>query len=155
MFSEQAASAYLSLQSKALSAGDNYTLSRVERALDEILRNPQNTNPTSHQIRSAWANAGKVLHRRRKLAPEDSVNIPRAGDPFVVESGFAVVEINDWLKHAEVSTSERRLLRRLADGGDARTLANSDGIEVQRMRERISRARRTAAAEYVRMEAAA
>jgi hypothetical protein len=148
MFSEQAQSAYLSLQSKAMMAADSYILDRVERALDEISRNPNNTSPAAHQVRSAWANSRKVLDRRRQLAPQISIDAPAGAEPVELDASFAVVDALDWLEHAAVSDSDRHLLRGLADGADAHSLAEADGVGVQRMRERISRARRAAATDY-------
>lgn len=147
MLSSEAESAYLALQSRALSARESYTIDRVERALDEIIRNPENTKPADHQVRSAWANAGKVLENRRSLAPQMSLDTPGL-QLAEVDGAFDAVEIFDWLDHAAVSPSDGLVLRLLARGADAQLLADVDDVPVQRMRERISRARRVARADY-------
>jgi hypothetical protein len=148
MFSSQAQSAYSTLQSKALSADDGYILDRLERALDEIIRNPQNAAPAPFQVRSAWANAGKVIDSRRKLAPQFSLDGPGLNEPTEVDARYGAVEIFAWLDRAAVSKADRRLLRALAGGADATALAETAGVPVQRIRERVSRARRVASRDY-------
>ncbi|OBK28870.1 hypothetical protein A5634_19720 [Mycobacterium asiaticum] len=147
MFSSQAQSAYLTLQSMAMSAKDNYTLNRAERALDEILRNPGNAKPAGHQVRSAWANAGKVLDNRRRIVPQLSLDTPGL-QVAEADGAYDTVDILDWLDHAAVSASDRNVLRSLAGGADAEALADDAGVPVQRLRERISRARRVGHADY-------
>lgn len=147
MLSSEAQSAYLTLQSVALAAKDNYTIDRVERALDEIIRNPENTKPAAHQARSAWANAGKVLQNRRTLVRQVPLDTPGL-DLAQVEGAYAAVDILGWLDLAAVSAGERALLQGLAGGNDARMLADVQGIPVQRMRERIARARRAGSIDY-------
>jgi hypothetical protein len=65
-----------------------------------------------------------------------------------VDGAYDAVEILNWLDHAAVSTSDRAVLRSLVGGADARMLADTEGIPVQRVRERISRARRAGSADY-------
>jgi hypothetical protein len=150
MFSPEAQSAYSTLQSRALSASGGYMLSRLERALDEILRNPRNTSPAPFQVRSALANAGKVIENRRKLAPQDSLDEQAKSfdEPGKIDARYGVVEISYWLDRAAVSDADRGLLRCLAAGADATALAETAGVSVQRMRERVSRARRAASRDY-------
>lgn len=147
MFSSQAASAYLTLQEQALSASDNYTVERIERALDEILRNPHKTSPPAFQVRSAIANAAKVIAGRRRLAPPISTDSPGV-EVDEEEGGYLAVEVMHWLGTASVTVAERAILRGLANGEDAETLAASRGVPVERMREKISRARKSAANHY-------
>lgn len=148
MFTSQAQSAYSTLQAKATSATDSYIVDRLERALDEIIRNPQNTRPADFQVRSAWANAGKVIDDRRKLAPQFSLDAPGVGDRTAVDALYGAIEVLDWLDHAFLSDRDRRLLHGLATGADAGVLADAEGVCVQRMRERVSRARRAASRDY-------
>jgi hypothetical protein len=147
MFSSEAQSAYITLQSTAMSASDNYIIDRAERALDEILRNPGNTNPSAHQVRSAWANAGKVLDNRRRLVSQVPIDTPGL-HVAEVDGAYGAVEILDWVDHAAVSASDRIVLRSLAGGADASMLADAEGVPVQRVRERISRARRAGSVDY-------
>jgi len=154
MFSSEAQSAYLTLQSKALAAEDGYTIDRAERALDEILRNAGNTNPPAHQVRSAWANAGKVLDNRRRLVSQVPLDTPGL-HIAEADGAYDAVEVLDWLDRAAVSASDLIVLRSLALGADAATLADEEGVPVQRVRERISRARRAGSADYQSSVAAA
>jgi len=147
MFSSEAQSAYITLQSRILAAQDSYIIDRAERALDEIIRNPENTKPADHQVRSAWANAGKVLQNRRDLVPQVPLDMPGLS-VAVVDGAYDAVEIFDWLDHAALSTPDRTLLRSIAGGADAQMLAHAHGVAVQRVRERISRARRAGSADY-------
>src|SRR5262245_9084587 len=121
MFSSEAESAILDLQRRASKSSDNYTLECIERALDEIVRNPHKTDPDQHQVRSAMANAAKVIKNRRLLAPTTSVDDPSIG-PGYLEPGYAAVEMASWLDSAPLSTSDRATLSRLADGAEADTL---------------------------------
>jgi len=148
MFTSQAQSAYSTLQARAISATDSYIVDRLERALDEIIRNPRNTRPAPFQVRSAWANAGKVIDDRRKLAPQLSLDAPGMDDQTAIDGRYGSVEILDWLDRAFLSDNDRRLLHGLAAGADASVLADAEDVSVQRMRERISRARRTATRDY-------
>jgi hypothetical protein len=148
MFTTQAQSAYSTLQTRAIPATDSYILDRLERALDEIIRNPQNTRPAAFQVRSAWANAGKVIDDRRRLAPQFSFNAPGMEEQTAIDSRYGAVETLDWLDRAFLSDHDRRLLRGLATGADSRALADVEGVCVQRMRERVSRARRAASCDY-------
>ena len=150
MFSSQAQSAYSTLQSQALLSADGYMLDRLERALDEILRNPRNTSPAPFQVRSALANAGKVIDNRRNLAPQTSLDEQAKSfdEPGKIDARYGAFEISYWLDRAAVSDADRRLLRSLAAGADATALAETAGVSVQRMRERVSRARRAASRDY-------
>lgn len=147
MFSTEAQSAYLILQAQARNTHDDYTLERIDRALDEIVRNLSKTDPPEHQVRSALANAGKVMANRRRLAPvvshEDLVT-----DVDAREDGYDVVELRSWLETAPLPSPARTLLVALAAGADAKDLAAQQDVPVQRIRERIARARKSARADY-------
>ena len=154
MISNQAQGAILILQAKARNAHDIYTQERVDRALDEIVRNSTKTNPSEHQARSAFANAAKVIDRRRKLAPEvpDEVLVTEVS---VRESGYDLVELKCWLGGADLSFATRTLLLALLDGAEGKELATQEGIPVARVREQIARARRSSRAEYMGSAASA
>lgn len=154
-FSE-AQRAIITLQGRALSAREGYTIDVLERALDEVVRNYDNARPSEWQTRSALANAAKVVRfRRDSVAPtvfDDGGN--RSG-LAAVDAEFALFELREWLDRTPaVSAEERRLLIGIANGGDASHLAQDQGVPVQRMRERISRARARARVAYI-AEAAA
>ncbi|MFI7484069.1 hypothetical protein ACH9EU_16835 [Kocuria sp. M1R5S2] len=154
MFSTEAETAILILQAQSRKASDLYTQDRIDRALDEIVRNPSKTNPPEHQVRSALANAGKVMANRRRVAPvvshEDLVIEVDAR-----EDGYDVVELRYWLETAPLSSPARTLLLALAAGADANDLAAQHDVPVQRIRERIARARKNARADYLTTAVAA
>ncbi len=155
---DQAQNALLSLQRRASYTADSYSLDRIDRALDEISRHVDNPRPAAFQIRSAYANAGKVIASRRAIAPTASLDRPRADDPGSAapdpgadEGGYAAVELLDWLRMSpSLTTPERRLILDLSRGEDASSLASKYGVPIARIRERISRARATARAAYGR-----
>src|SRR3954447_7269198 len=105
MITDQAHDALLALHRRAGSTAESYSLDRIDRSLDEISRNPGNDRPAPYQIRSAYANAGKVIAARRAIAPTTSLDRPRddshgsaAPDPGADEGRYAVVELLDWLR---------------------------------------------------------
>lgn len=141
------------LQQRAARFYDIYELERIDRALDEIVENLHRTDPVPFQCRSALANAAKVIRKRRAIRRYDSLDKPFADgallDVGVVEGDLAVVELIEWIDTSpSLSTGERRLLRDLAAGEDAESLARRDDVPVARMRERISRARSVGKAGY-------
>lgn len=147
MISTQAQDAILILQSRAVNASDSYTLERIDRALDEIVRNPSKTDPPEHQVRSALANAAKIIDGRRKLAPEISDD-DLMMNLSVDEDGYDLIDLRHWLETAQISVSHRSLLLALVEGAEVRELACQAGVPVERMRERISRARKNARLKY-------
>lgn len=152
----EAQRAIVTLQSRALSSRESYTIDVLDRALDEVVRNYDNPKPHQWQVRSALANAAKVVQfRGHTVTPasfDDADNSPRLA---TVDEKFALFELRDWLERTPaVSSEERLLLIGLAEGEDASRLAQERGVPVQRMRERISRARTRARHAYA-AEAAA
>ncbi|GAB2646738.1 hypothetical protein [Kribbella swartbergensis] len=153
MISEPVLAAVTTLQQLALRSYDGYDLDRVDRALDELLRSPSKTAPAAFQRRSALANAAKVLQTRRALAPGIVIDPSDgdASDPSSSDGAIDELDIRLWLETTPALTADQRdLLRALADGADAESLAQLHGIPVQRVRERISRARRVGWAAYQR-----
>lgn len=151
MIAIEAQSALLILQGKARQASTNYWLERCERALDECCRNPDRTKPAAHQVRSALANAKKRLDDRDRLAPTISLDVLAA-------NGFAGTEDSDettavdllkWLEStSHLKASERAVLRCLARGEDAESLAANANVTLSSMRQKISRARASARAAW-------
>lgn len=158
MISDQARDALIGLHRRASRTYDLYSLDRIDRALDEISRNTGNDRPAAFQVRSANANAGKVIASRRAIAQMDSLDResdhdagPATPDPGVEEGGYAVVDLLDWLRNSPSFTPpERSLMLDLSRGEDAPSLAAKYGVPVARIRERISRARATARTAYRR-----
>lgn len=133
---------------------DSFELDRTDRALDELIRNPAKTGSPIGLARSARANALKVV-RSRAATTEFSLDEDLHAEKRTrAESAAAydpMVEFEtlDWLASTpSVTTGQRRLLTALADGCDADDIARAMGAPVQRMRERISRARTAAYAGY-------
>jgi hypothetical protein len=141
------------LQQRAARLYDIYELERIDRALDEIVENLHRTDPMLFQCRSALANAAKVIRKRRMIRRYDSIDKPFADgslpDVGMVQADYAVVDLIQWIDTSpSLSPGERRLLRDLAAGEDAESLARRDDVPVTRMRERISRARSVGKAAY-------
>lgn len=143
MLTEQVESAICSLQSQAIAARDTYSLERIERALDELIRNPHKVSISAHQVRSARANAGKVIERRRSLAPSAPLD-EATHDVSTVDRAIASAELLIWLDAAPLSDHHRAILKALAAGWDYADLAESWSIPAARMRVQVSRARKAA-----------
>lgn len=143
MISPSVAGAVFALQQQALGTRDTYELDRIDRALDELLRNTTDTiTPARQRIRSAMGHAYEALERRRAIAP--TVPLDRS-DRGAIDTHYVVVETLEWLRtESRLTEGERTLLWNLAHGDDANTLAPGSGVPLPRMRERISRARRNA-----------
>jgi hypothetical protein len=147
----QAQCALNTLQSTAARTFETYLSEVLGRAMDEIVRNFDNDRPAKRQVRSARANAAKVLGDRRRLAPTiyitSSITEPDGVDHDleipVDENGFGEFDVLHWLATTtQLPDGVRALLQDLASGHDANSLAMRDNLPVARMRERISRARR-------------
>lgn len=154
MFSPEAESAYLALQSKAMVARDNYELERIDRALDEISRNPLNSRPAPFQYRSAMAHAGQAIEDRRRivlLIPAfDGLRI----EPGAVEAGYGEIEDSLWVEAMPLKARDRAVLHTLVADVSVEELAPVHGLTVQRMREAISRVRARARNRRASMETA-
>ncbi|MDW4909424.1 hypothetical protein RB628_29805 [Streptomyces sp. ADMS] len=145
MISTPVKEAVCTLQKRALACHDNYELDRIERALDELLRNPGGeSTPAKYRMRSAMGHAYEALERRKAILPSTSLS-NEGTQPGTPDRGYPVVEILEWLRTEErLVPQERAMLQSLAHGEDAESLARRHGLPVRRMRERVSRARRTA-----------
>jgi hypothetical protein len=145
MFSDVIEAAVTTLQRSAMDTWDTYDLERHERALDELLRDHENTSGSAwHRIRSAKGHAYEVLERRKVIAPRDPVHAVLC-EPSYTEHGFYKAEWLDWiLTEPMFNIIDRTILRSLAVGEDAETLAARHNLPLPRMRQRISRARRVA-----------
>lgn len=137
--------AVFALQKRALAARDTYELDRIDRALDELLRNPTDAATSAkHRVRSAMGHAYEILERRKAIAPSVPLDAEQAAYK-AQDDNYVVVEILEWLRaEPGLGDGERTVLNALANGGDAEFLAARNRVPVTRMRERISRARRSA-----------
>jgi hypothetical protein len=146
------------LQQQALGTWDLYTLDRLDRALNELVRNSEKTTPAAFQRRSAMANASKVLRDRVRIAPIVSLDLllDVGEDIYSSDSGSQraapdILDIHIWLETTPALTSgQRAILQALASGEDAVSLAHRHHVPVERMRERISRARKVGWTAYLR-----
>ena len=157
MMSLEVQTAVRTLQQRAVSAHDVFELDRIDRALDELTRNPQKTAEPQHQVRGAISNASKVLVRRKKRLPLGSSDDPDLHESArerafaFIEGGFDTADLRQWLDTTRLlSARERWILQALADGADAEMLSAWLNLPLARVRERISRARRVASAAYAR-----
>lgn len=158
MISIEVQAAVITLQRRVFTASDIYELERIDRTLDELLRSPERTTPAPFQTRSAMAHAGQVLADRRRLGPMISMDAStivespeRVIELPVTDGEIEVLDILVWLETTpSLTETERTILRHLAAGEDAATLAPTYDIPAARMRERISRARAAGRAAYQR-----
>ncbi|MEU3535119.1 hypothetical protein AB0E70_26575 [Streptomyces murinus] len=156
MISHPVAGAVSALQKQALASSDTYELDRIDRALDELLRNPTNAStPAPYRTKSAMGHAYEVLERRRAIVqfiPLEPNYINR-GQP---DHSLLAAELLAWVNtEPNLTQAERVLLNDLAGGHDAVSLADRQAVPLQRMRERVSRARRRARALWQAAEAEA
>lgn len=149
MLSTQVQSAVQALQAQALASSDSYQLDVTDRALDELIRNPGIDRPPAFQVRSARANAAKVVRSRRQLYDRavlrnlDSWPGVHREERLAQEPDERVVDTLDWLAQTtSLTEGQRRVLSDLADGHDAHSLSTRDAVPPSRIQERISRARR-------------
>lgn len=157
MMSMEVQTAVSTLQQRAVSAYDMFDLDRIDRALDELTRNPGKTADPQHQVRGALSNASKVLIRRKKRLPLGSTDDPDLHETVrerafaCIDFAFDAADLRLWLDTTpSLSARERWILQSLADGADAESLSALLNLPIARVRERISRARRTAGAAYDR-----
>lgn len=144
MINQPVEAAVIALQKRALATRDLYELDRIDRALDELLRNPDERASAASaisRVRSALGHAYETIESRRKIAP--LIVLDDHTDRCSDDPGYRIAEIILWLRtEPTLATSDREILCHLADGEDAKSLAEWHGLPVARMRERISRARR-------------
>lgn len=147
MITREVQSALIHLQARSSQTLDTFESERIDRALDEILRSPENESPFRFQVRSAIAHATERLKERRTRVTFRSLEHDlEAGSshPGYVEPDFALVEIASLIDAAPLPAKDRALLHLLAIGENVSTPAGKLGVSEQRMREQISRLRRKA-----------
>ena len=147
MMSDTVTAAVRDLQKRAMRTTDSYELDRIERAMDEILRHPEDDHvPAKHLTRSALGHAYETLKRRKEIAPRTEV-YTEYDEPGYVEQGFHDAEILECIRvEPTFKQPDRAILLALALGADAEILAHPCGMSIPRMRERISRVRHSARA---------
>jgi DNA-directed RNA polymerase specialized sigma24 family protein len=118
---------------------------QAEEALNELVNNPDRSDPSAFQVRNALSNASKKLQRRSELDerffPSLSFGLDRAVRDDAAEHRLDIVVVL-----SRIQSSERNLLELAATGADAYDIADEVGLPVQRVREQLSRARARARA---------
>jgi len=148
VLSGQAQTVLIVLQAKTSGTTDSFRLDQIDRALDEIIR-LNSTNPAAFQVRSAMANASKVLRDRERIAPRISLDDSRSLQYGAPDAQLAAIDLAAWLRDTRrLNDGQRRVLIQIAEVDDASALAAEYGIAPDRMRERISRARQAARVAY-------
>jgi hypothetical protein len=143
----QAEVALMSLYEQASHTGDNFTLERIDRALDEVLR-LNGAEPPDRQVRSAMAHAYQVIRDRRRTVVPETLEA-REAEPPSSGGDEDVIDLQEWLRSTpRVTGQQRNLLGLLAYDPDAADLAAVYHVPVLRMREQISRTRRAARTAY-------
>lgn len=143
----QAEAALMSLYEHEKRTADNFAKERIERALDEIVR-LNRPAPPAQQVRSAMANASKVILSRRETVVAETLEA-RQVEVAAPVGDEDVTDLKEWLRRTPgVTERQRTLLFRLADGHDAADLAAVYHIPADRIREQISRTRRAARTAY-------
>ncbi|MFI9366630.1 hypothetical protein ACIG5E_37110 [Kitasatospora sp. NPDC053057] len=140
--SDEVVAAIDALQTQAMRTSDVYQLDRIERAIDELLRNPgDDKTPARHRVRSALAHAYELLQRRKEIAPQGEL-CPERESVGYTEQGYHQVELLELIRvEPSFKHADRVILGYLVRGADAVTLAEKYSVPVPRMRERISRLR--------------
>lgn len=142
----QAQAALIRMHRQARGTADNFELERIDRALDEIVR-LNSTDSYGRQVRSAMANALKVMRHRRKIVQPQTFG--DAAEPISPDPMEAVIDLRAWLRDTRhITEQQRKLLTLLADDYDAEAITARYRIPPPRVREQISRARQAARAAY-------
>lgn len=158
MFNDDCLSAVLILQEQSKVKDktlDSFELDRIDRALDELVRKPGKRGTPSRLVRSARANALKVVVSRGQHVAfsidQEDLHARKRGqvELALATDDFAEVDIRDWLDRTlSISEEQRWLLKATAAGFDAELLGSAMSLPTARVRERISRARRAAYTGY-------
>lgn len=143
----QSEAALIRLYKRARRAQDDYTLERVDRALDEIIRTDKPGLP-EHRVSSALSTASNAIREQREVIATEYLEDLKEDVP-VPGSEEDVIDLMDWVARSRsISHHHRDLLRLLADGWVAADMADVYGVPVLRMREEIARARKCALLAY-------
>jgi hypothetical protein len=144
--------------------GSPYWNERLERALDDLVANPDRTGNPHYLARNALSNAGHVMDRRQEIclmsliggsaeletycdllaAPRDGSR-PQPRSATTTDAGRqAEIDLRLLLDGSALSLADRNLLGELADGASSTEAAARRHLPVHVMRIRISHARRRA-----------
>ncbi|MGB9894275.1 MAG: helix-turn-helix transcriptional regulator [Candidatus Saccharicenans sp.] len=118
-----------------------YMLDKIDRALDQLSRNPNKTGDPEKMVRSALGNAATVLKNRKNKCFEEQHGPGEVFFSSLDEAGHISIEVRDFLNHPSLSKSDREILFYLMEDKDAREIAKTKGISVNLARVHISRVR--------------
>lgn len=144
--------------------GSPYWNERLERALDDLVVNPDRTGNPHYLARNALSNAGQLMDRRQAICPISLIGGPTELDAYcdllaaprdgsrpqprsamTTDAGRqAEVDLRLLLDGSALSPADRSLLGELADGVSSAEAAARRHLPVHVMRIRISHARRRA-----------
>lgn len=157
----QAARVLLQDRAARFQSTDHWRAEQADEALDELAAHPERVGEPSLLVRNALSNARKKLQRRQAIRervllgplPERPGRVMRPGRflPTVTwtSSGYdidAYAAIDLLQSLANLRPADRILLEMVGDGFEAAEMAAMLHLPVQRVRERLSRARARARA---------
>lgn len=119
----------------------SYLLDKIERALDQLSRNPDKVGDPRKMVRSALGSAATVLKKRWDLYPQDQRDLRELSLSKSDEVAYVSIEVQDFLNHPSLSKKDREILCYLLEDKNAEEIALSKGISVKLARVHISRAR--------------
>lgn len=120
-------------------SSSSWLTEQAELALSEMVAHPDRTGNAHHLVRNALSNARKKMGRRAQLAGRHVRTVPWATGQTLCQGGEARVDLFDLI--ASLPTNDRRLLELSAQGLKAGEIGDLLALPVQRVRERLSRAR--------------
>lgn len=121
---------------------NSYLLDKIDRALDQLSRNPGKVGVPGRMVRSALGNAATVLKNRKKnVHYEDQYDFGETIFSISDESAYANIEVQDFLNNSTLSSRDREILLYLLEDKSAEDIAVDKGISINLARVHISRAR--------------
>jgi len=143
--SPDVANAMSILQDRLIQSTRWITLERLERSLDELLRNPHRSGDPYKMANSAWGNAGKVVRRRLShISSLDSemVGAPASTDPLLLlQSREAICHLWELVDSPQMPARDREILRSLGEDAHIEEIADRQQVSVAYARVLVSRAR--------------
>lgn len=143
--SPDVANAMSILQDRLLQSTRWVTVERLERSLDELLRNPHRSGDPYKMASSAWGNAGKVIRKRLSRVSSldfERVAVPASADPLMSYlSSEAVHHLWELADSSILPARDREILRSLGEDARIEEIADRQQVSVAYARVLVSRAR--------------
>ncbi|MFB9326982.1 hypothetical protein ACFFSY_13725 [Paenibacillus aurantiacus] len=117
--------------------GDSRTKDRIDRALDELARNPVRTGDPKKIANNAMGNAGKVLRSREQLQVHFDVDVTevlqtsKIGQP-AFNSVQLKFEVIDFIDRSNFNAKDKRIAYALLNGKDVKDLAVTHEVNESR-----------------------